>query len=72
MADAETESYVDGVGVHWYQDWYKPASLLNDAHEKYPDKFILNTEACEGKNYDLVSVFFFTEMNIICRQFLFG
>lgn len=40
--------YISGLAVHWYWDKFVPATLLDEAHEKYPDKIILNTESCDG------------------------
>nr|CAD7456882.1 unnamed protein product [Timema tahoe] len=39
-------SFSDGMAVHWYQDANSDASVLTQAHEQYPDKFLLYTEAC--------------------------
>nr|CAD7398130.1 unnamed protein product [Timema poppensis] len=39
-------SFSDGMAVHWYQDSNSDASVLTLAHEQYPDKFLLYTEAC--------------------------
>jgi len=44
--DKEASKYVSGVGVHWYWNWLMPASVLSVTHDKFPDKFILATEAC--------------------------
>ncbi|KAI5635677.1 glycosyl hydrolase family 30 TIM-barrel domain-containing protein [Phthorimaea operculella] len=40
--------YIDGVGVHYYTDFIAPAFILSKHAEKYPEKFIIATEACEG------------------------
>ncbi|CAO1436681.1 unnamed protein product [Diamesa hyperborea] len=40
--------YVDGLAVHWYWDAFIPPSLLDQANERFPDKFIISTEACPG------------------------
>lgn len=40
--------YVSGLAVHWYWDRMIPPILLDKAHDKYPDKIILNTESCVG------------------------
>lgn len=42
------KKYVAGVAVHWYTDLFTPATVLTKFHEKFPDHFILATEACEG------------------------
>lgn len=40
--------FLSGVAVHWYRDKIFPTSLLDYAHTKYPNKFILNTESSIG------------------------
>lgn len=37
--------YIAGIGVHWYLDFIYPATIIDRVHEKFPDKFILMTEA---------------------------
>jgi len=46
--DPLSDQYVDGFAVHWYVDFLGMANSLDKVHEKYPDKFILYTEACTG------------------------
>ena len=41
-----------GIGVHWYVDPWIPPSFLDDAHNAFPDVFILSTEACAGYGAD--------------------
>ncbi|CAH0481895.1 unnamed protein product [Peronospora belbahrii] len=54
LLDETARSYVSGAAVHWYKnlDFAFGASGDFDAlvtfHEKYPDIFLLATEACEG------------------------
>lgn len=46
-ADSASSKYFDGFAVHWYAstyDWFPDA--LNYTHDKAPDKFIIQTEAC--------------------------
>lgn len=43
-------SFLSGIAVHWYRDNIFPTTLLNYAHTKYPNKFILNTESSIGKD----------------------
>ena len=38
----------DGVGIHWYWNQFSNVNVLNDFHEKYPEKIILSSEACIG------------------------
>ncbi|CAG9854468.1 unnamed protein product [Phyllotreta striolata] len=48
LPDEETLKYVDGIAVHWYYDSEANSYILDDVHNKYPDKFILYTESCTG------------------------
>lgn len=47
FGDAAAAQYVDGLAVHWY-DSHSPQMYANveAAHNQYPNKFILPTEAC--------------------------
>ncbi|XP_015123147.1 lysosomal acid glucosylceramidase [Diachasma alloeum] len=42
---ADVDKYISGIAIHWYADAITPSTLLDITHHKYPDKFILNTEA---------------------------
>jgi glucosylceramidase len=53
--DAEALKYISGLGVHWYRnldffllDTGGDFDKLLTFHEKFPDVFMLATEACEG------------------------
>ncbi|XP_069690966.1 lysosomal acid glucosylceramidase-like [Periplaneta americana] len=48
MMNEEAKKFVSGIAVHFYTDIFpiSQASLLSDTHDKFPDLFILNTEAC--------------------------
>jgi glucosylceramidase len=47
--DERALKYVSGIGIHWYVDDFFPfPSALDQAHEEFPDKFLLYTEACNG------------------------
>ncbi|KAF1779223.1 Glycoside hydrolase superfamily [Phytophthora cactorum] len=52
LLDADSAQYVSGAGVHWYKnldflvDTAGNFDDLETFHEKYPDLFILATEAC--------------------------
>ncbi|CAG5135396.1 unnamed protein product, partial [Candidula unifasciata] len=48
LSDPEASKYVSGIAIHWYIDSFIPASLLEEAHNSFPDKFLFGTEACEG------------------------
>ncbi|KYN01328.1 Glucosylceramidase [Cyphomyrmex costatus] len=39
-----------GTAVHWYADEIFSPIRLSQLHDKYPDKFILMTEACTGSS----------------------
>lgn len=47
LSDSAAARYVWGTAVHWYSStisWYP--EVLNEVHEKFPDKKILHTEGC--------------------------
>ncbi|XP_064474562.1 lysosomal acid glucosylceramidase-like isoform X1 [Ornithodoros turicata] len=46
--DANASSFVSGTAVHWYGDDVTSPWILDNAHSRFPNKFILATEACEG------------------------
>lgn len=48
-AHSRSVDYLDGFGVHWYWDTLASPKLLDETHEKYPDKIIINTESCIGQ-----------------------
>jgi len=48
--DENTKKLFNGIAYHWYADLLFPSSYLTQTHNKYPDKFILMTEACTGKH----------------------
>jgi len=50
LGDPLAAKYVSGIGVHWYLDKYIPATVLTETHNRFPDHFILSTEACCGKH----------------------
>ncbi|CAJ0586236.1 unnamed protein product, partial [Mesorhabditis spiculigera] len=57
FADPEATKYVDGIAMHWYDDNNTGPGVLDDLHNRYPDKFILYTEACswwKAANGDVV------------------
>lgn len=49
MSDRDVLNYVDGFAIHWYLDFLVGGWVINDLHKKFPEKFILYTEACTGK-----------------------
>lgn len=42
-------NYIDGFSVHWYWDFLIGEHVITDIRKKYPEKFVLYTEACYGK-----------------------
>jgi len=44
FGDAEASQYTQGIAVHWYDGDH--FDNLNAIHNKYPNKFIMGTEAC--------------------------
>jgi len=49
MRDEVAAKYVDGIAVHWYWDLVDPAIGLDATHSHFPSKFILSSEASNGK-----------------------
>lgn len=48
LENDEVVQWVDGVGLHWYEDWLLPDSLIENAKSSKKDLFLLGTEACNG------------------------
>ena len=48
MDDPEAANYISGIGVHWYWNSFAGPELLTDTHNKFPDIFLLGTEACNS------------------------
>lgn len=47
LSDPAAAKYVSGIAFHWYDmDLEEEPTILDHVHEKYPDYFLLNTEAC--------------------------
>nr|CAI5838242.1 unnamed protein product [Callosobruchus analis] len=44
----QVEDYVDGIAVHWYEEGVAPSLSLSETHQKFPEKFLLATEASIG------------------------
>ena len=47
LSDPAAAKYIWGTAVHWYSStisWYP--EVLNELHEKFPDKHIIHTEGC--------------------------
>lgn len=48
-----TSQYVSGIAFHWYANLISPPELLDITHKKFPNKFLLSTEACaESLSWD--------------------
>lgn len=50
FTNEKTKTLFGGIAVHWYTDSLFSPIRLTEIHNKYPDKFILMTEACSGKH----------------------
>jgi len=47
FSDADASKYVAGLAVHWYfYGTAGPYDVYDEIHRRFPDKFILATEAC--------------------------
>ncbi|OTF81313.1 hypothetical protein BLA29_003674, partial [Euroglyphus maynei] len=47
MADEEAAKYVSGVAFHWYHNDRADRNDMDKLNEKFPNLFLLATEACE-------------------------
>jgi glucosylceramidase len=50
FSNPKAEALFSGTAVHWYTDKLFSPIRLTETHNKYPDKFILMTEACMGSS----------------------
>lgn len=48
MNDKEVAKYVSGLAFHWYENTAENINILDKTNEKYPNLFLLSTEACVG------------------------
>jgi glucosylceramidase len=48
LNDSLVSQFVDGIGIHWYEDELTPVDRLVETHDQFPNYFILGTEACAG------------------------
>ncbi|XP_074601773.1 lysosomal acid glucosylceramidase-like [Brevipalpus obovatus] len=46
------EKYIDGIAIHWYLNRKFGYDSIQRTRDRYPKKFMLSTEACEGAFYD--------------------
>lgn len=44
FGDTLASKYASGTAIHWYG--HDPKTMLDEPHQKHPDKFMLATEAC--------------------------
>jgi hypothetical protein len=56
--DKEVAKYVSGLAFHWYENTAENINILDKTNEKYPNLFLLSTEAGVGweKNKTLISL----------------
>uniref|UniRef100_A0A8R1DZ15 Glucosylceramidase n=1 Tax=Caenorhabditis japonica TaxID=281687 RepID=A0A8R1DZ15_CAEJA len=48
LSDPMAAQYVQGIALHWYEDFIDPATVVTETHDKWPDYFLIATEACAG------------------------
>ncbi|KAI6181299.1 Glucosylceramidase [Aphelenchoides besseyi] len=48
LNDTVAASFVDGISIHWYEDFLFSNERLDQVHARHPNHFILGTEACNG------------------------
>ncbi|KAI6176108.1 Glucosylceramidase [Aphelenchoides bicaudatus] len=51
LNDSVANSYVDGIAVHWYENFLFDAKVMSTVHDVHPDKFFIATEACNGYSF---------------------
>lgn len=49
--DEKAYEAIDGIALHWYSDFFITDSVMDDLHNKYPDKLILYTETSINGEY---------------------
>lgn len=49
-ANPKSLDYLYGFAVHFYADNSNSATLYDDTKREFPNKVIINTEACEGSD----------------------
>lgn len=40
LNDTATAHFVDGIAVHWYEDFLFDANVLTQTHDQHPDKLV--------------------------------
>lgn len=48
LGDKNAAKYIKGVAIHWYGNAVAGPDRLDQTHQKFPNHFILATEACEA------------------------
>ncbi|XP_063843985.1 putative glucosylceramidase 3 [Scylla paramamosain] len=48
LEDPESNQFVDGVAIHWYDDDNTGPEVMSELHSLFEDKFLLYTESCDG------------------------
>ncbi|KAL9986686.1 hypothetical protein ACROYT_G000862 [Oculina patagonica] len=56
LGDPQTAKYLSGIAVHWYNEEATNPDVLTATHKKFPNHFILMTEACTGNNIEVKGV----------------
>ena len=46
LVNEDIRNNSDGVAIHWYWNQVSDVNVLDDFHEKYPEKIILSSEGC--------------------------
>lgn len=59
LMDEKSGQYIAGVGVHWYQDDVTHATVLDQMHNDFPEKFIMMTEASNGEFFMIFNNFLY-------------
>jgi glucosylceramidase len=50
FSNEKADKLYTGISVHWYEDTEVSPMILTETHDKYPNKFIMMTEACFGNH----------------------
>lgn len=48
LSDPGAAEFVAGIAIHWYEDSEVPAAVILETHNRWPNYFMLATEACAG------------------------
>ena len=50
LGDKKASAYASGLAFHWYLNTMTSVDVLDYIHQKYPEFFLLSSEACEGSS----------------------